>query len=74
MQARHWTTTTALGLLAAILLVIGTAVTSDRIPAFAELHAQPSWRGLVIAPKQRCAPYEADDYPQPAVGRGPDHR
>ena len=23
----------------------------------------PTWRGLVVAPEHRCAPYDADDYP-----------
>ena len=29
------------------------------------LHAQTSWRGLVVAPEQRCSPYDADDYRYP---------
>ena len=29
------------------------------------LHAQGSWRGLVLAPEQRCAPYAADQYRYP---------
>ena len=27
--------------------------------------AQSSWSGLVVAPEQRCAPYDADDYRYP---------
>ena len=29
------------------------------------VHAQVSWRGLVVAPEQRCARYDADDYRYP---------
>ena len=29
------------------------------------LHAQASWRGLVVALEQRCSPYDADDYRYP---------
>lgn len=24
-----------------------------------------TWRGLVVAPEQRCAPYDRDQYPHP---------
>ena len=65
MQAHRCQTTTSLGLLAVVFLVLVAAVTLGRNAAFAERHAQPSWRGLVIAPEQRCAPYDADDYPYP---------
>ena len=27
--------------------------------------AQPTWRGLTIAPEERCAPYDSDDYRYP---------
>ena len=27
--------------------------------------SQPTWRGLTIAPEERCAPYDADDYRYP---------
>ena len=43
----------------------GTASTITRIPAGGELHAQTTWRGLVVAPEQRCSPYDADDYRYP---------
>ena len=65
MQAPRRQTTTSLGLLAVVFLVIGAVVTIGRIPAIGALHAQPLWRGLVIAPEQRCSPYDADDYPYP---------
>ena len=65
MQAHRCQITTSLGLLAVVFLVLVAAVTLGRNAAFAERHAQPSWRGLVIAPEQRCAPYDADDYPYP---------
>ena len=48
-----------------------TAVGSTRVAVAATLlfflgglepAAQPSWRGVVIAPESRCAPYDADDY------------
>ncbi len=38
---------------------------SARIPPGGELYAQTSWRGLVVAPEQRCSPYDADDYRYP---------
>ena len=25
----------------------------------------PTWRGLTVAPEERCAPYDSDDYPYP---------
>ena len=65
MHAHRHRTTTSLGLLAVVLLVIGAASTVDRIPAVDTLHAQTSWRGLVVAPEQRCSPYDADDYRYP---------
>ena len=27
--------------------------------------ADPGWRGLIIAPEDRCSPYDADDYSYP---------
>ena len=51
-----------------------TAVGSTRVAVAATLlfflgglepAAQPSWRGVVIAPESRCAPYDADDYRYP---------
>ena len=30
-----------------------------------ETAAQPVWRGVVVAPESRCAPYAADDYRYP---------
>ena len=30
-----------------------------------ETAAQPSWRGVVVAPESRCAPYDAEDYRYP---------
>ena len=65
MHAHRHRTTRSLGLLAAVFLVIGTASTITRIPAGGELHAQTTWRGLVVAPEQRCSPYDADDYRYP---------
>ena len=65
MHAHRRRTTTSLGLLAVVFLVIGAVSTIDRIPAVGELHAQTSWRGLVVAPEQRCSPYDADDYRYP---------
>lgn len=35
------------------------------VAARGTVHAQVSWRGLVVAPEQRCAPYDADDYRYP---------
>ena len=65
MRARRRRTSTPLGLPAVVLLVIGAVVTLDRLPAVEVLHAQTSWRGLVVAPERRCTPYDADDYPYP---------
>ena len=62
MHAHRHRTATALGLIAVVFLVIGAASTMDRIPVVDTLHAQTSWRGLVVAPEQRCSPYDADDY------------
>ena len=64
-QSRRRRTSKPLGLLPAVLLVIGAVVTVDRLPAAGALQAQTSWRGLVVAPEQRCSPYDADDYPYP---------
>ena len=65
MHAHRRRTATALALVAVVFLVIGAASTIDRIPAVDTLHAQTSWRGVVVAPEQRCSPYDADDYRYP---------
>ena len=54
--------TPSLGLTAVVLLVVGAVSTIARIPPGGELYAQTSWRGLLVAPEQRCSPYDADDY------------
>ena len=46
-------------------MTVISVVTLDRLPAVEVLHAQTSWRGLVVAPERRCTPYDADDYPYP---------
>ena len=51
--------------LTAVLIVIGTIITIDRVPVGGALHAQTSWRGLVVAPERRYTPYDADDYRYP---------
>ena len=51
--------------LTAVLIVIGAVITIDRVPVGGALHAQTSWRGLVVAPERRCTPYAADDYRYP---------
>ena len=61
----HARITTSLGLLAVVILIIGAVSTIDRIPAVGALHAQTSWHDLVVAPEQRCSPYDADDYRYP---------
>ena len=61
MHAHPRRTTTSLGLSAVVFLVIGAVSTIDRIPAVGELYAQTSWRGLVVAPEQRCSPYDAEE-------------
>ena len=65
MHAHRRRIATSLGILAAVFLVIGAASTIDCIPAVDTLYAQTSWRGLVVAPEQRCSPYDADDYRYP---------
>ena len=50
------------GTIVAVLMVLGGLSAVERHPAFSAVHAQTSWRGLVIAPGRRCAPYEADEY------------
>ena len=71
MHAHRRRTSTSLGLIAVVCLVIGTVSTIDSIPGAGELHAQTSWRGLVVAPEQRCSPYDVDDcrYPQSVEDR-----
>ena len=49
---------TAVFIVAALILV-------DRLLLTGPVHAQASWRGLVVAPEQRCAPYDPDDYRYP---------
>ena len=51
--------------LTAVLIVIGSVTTIHRVPVGGALHAQTSWRGLVVAPERRCTPYDADDYRYP---------
>ena len=65
MHAHRRRTSTSLGLIAVVYLVVGAVGTIDSIPEVSELHAQSSWRGLVVAPEQRCSPYDADDYRYP---------
>ena len=40
-------------------ILMGLAALPDEAPA------QGSWRGLVVAPENRCAPYDRDDYRYP---------
>ena len=65
MHAHRRRTTTSLGFLAIVFLVIGAVSAIDRVPVVDTLHAQTSWRGLVVAPEQRCSSYDADDYRYP---------
>ena len=51
MHAHRRRTSTSLGLIAVVYLVVGAVSTIDRIPEVGELHAQSSWRGLVVAPE-----------------------
>ena len=46
-------------------LIVAALSLVDRLPATGPVHAQASWRGLVVAPEQRCAPYDPDDYRYP---------
>ena len=65
MHADRRRTTTSIGLVALVFLVIGAASSIDRFPLGGALRAQTSWRGLVVAPERRCAPYDADEYRYP---------
>ena len=56
--------TTSLVLVPAILGVLAFVIVV-RVPTSDAVHAQASWRGLVVAPEQRCAPYDAGDYRYP---------
>ena len=72
MHAHRHRTATALGLIVVVFLVIGAASTIDRIPVVVDtLHAQTSWRDLVVAPEQRCSPYDRTitGYPQSVEDR-----
>ena len=42
---------------AALILVAGLGTVHWR-----KVQAQSLWRGLVVAPEQRCSPYKADEY------------
>ena len=61
MNRHRFQTTTSLVLGTAVLIVIALIVL-HRVPMSDTVHAQDSWRGLVVAPEQRCAPYDTDDY------------
>ena len=50
---------------AALFILIGGFGTFHRESASDAVQGQTSWRGLVVAPEQRCAPYDADDYQYP---------
>lgn len=52
-------------LLGAALPIVAALLFAGRLPTSDILHAQGSWRGLVVAPEQRCAPYDAGDYAYP---------
>ena len=68
MHEHRSRTTRALSLLAVVfllLLLIAAVSTIGRISTFGALHAQASWRGLIVAPERRCSPYDADNYRYP---------
>ena len=73
MQAHRRRTTTSLGLLAVVFLVLAV-VTSDRGPAVGALHAQTSWRGPGDRTGATLLALRRGRLPLPAVGRGPDRR
>ena len=50
---------------AALFILIGGFSTFHRESASDAVQGQTSWRGLVVAPEQRCATYDADDYQYP---------
>ena len=52
---------------AALFILIGGFGTFHRESASDAVQGQTSWRGLVVAPEQRCAPYDADDYQYPPL-------
>ena len=47
------------------VLIVVALILQHRVPTSDTVHAQASWRGFVVAPEQRCAPYDADDYRYP---------
>ena len=63
MQTRR--TIAVVGTTIAVLMVLGGLCAVERHTAFSAVHAQTSWRGMVIATERRCAPYDADDYRYP---------
>ena len=63
MRAQYFRPTPP-GLITVVLIVVGINAV-NRVPAIGVLHAQTSWRSLVVAPEQRCSPYDADDYRYP---------
>ena len=66
--------TTVVGTFVAVLMVLGVLSTSRHPGASSAVHAQTSWRGLVVAPERRCALYEADEYRYSQSVEGPDRR
>ena len=57
--------TTSLVVGTAVILVVALVLAGGLAISDTLLHAQASWRDLVVAPEQRCAPYDADDYRYP---------
>ena len=53
------------GTTVAVLMVLSGLSPGAQHAAFSAVHAQTAWRGLVIAPEQRCTPYAADEYRYP---------
>lgn len=62
---RHGTRITTSLFFGAAVFLVAALILVDPFPTTGPLHAQASWRGLVVAPEQRCAPYDADDYRYP---------
>ena len=62
---RHRTRITTSFFFGAAVFIVAALILVDRLPTTGPLHAQASWRGIVVAPEQRCAPYDADDYRYP---------
>ena len=50
---------------AATFTPLPTGVPTTGVPTTAPTEPGSTWRGITIAPEERCSPYDSDDYPYP---------